>query len=366
MKKILALIAALLFLGAAVPMFAASEKVVDWNGKLEGEDRIPSWLYTMRRGNAIAYCNEFGVESKMNREWLIPVGVESLISWEDGLVAARAQQFISLGQTISTHINSAIGSDLSNGAKNNIQTIAVSSITDVSGVVFEGYHWYEVEKEVVTGRNKKGKNVKGKHHVWYVYAFYSMERSAYNTQLKLALQKIVKDGGFTKEEATMIAERGLKAMDDQYRRKAEFQQWIDEEQKKQRLAWERQQMGIQQQFVDQQLDSMDRTLSMAEQNQRNQNDLANRNVSNDYSHENVRMSNQNQVDNRNIDTNQQHIKAETKQIESRDRAKVQKATVEANSAATQSIAKSGAEPEPKSNNPLGPAMNDPLAFLLSL
>ena len=360
----------------------AAEKRIDWNGRLEGEEEIPAWLRTMRRGNALAYCQEFGLNSKINRQWLVPVGVESYVGWEDGLVAARAQQFMALGQTISTTINSAIASDLSNGAKNNIQNIALSSITTVTGIEFEGYHWYEVEKEVVTGRNKKGKPVTSKQHVWYVYAFYSMDMNTYNTQLKLALQKIVREGGFTKEEATMIAQRGLQAMDEQYRRSAEFQQKIDEEQKKQRLAWEAQQMGIQQSFVDQQLDSLNRTQQMAEANQRNQNDLVNRNATNLYNQQTLHQSYQNQLDNRNIDTNQQQIQGNTQQLESRDRTNVSMAQANAQSNANQAVAQSGAAagvagqfgsnpnlPGSNSNsdqNPTGPAMNDPVAMLMGM
>ncbi len=362
----------------ATPAFAAGEKRIDWNGRLEGEEEVPSWLRTLRRGNALAYCQEFGLNSKINREWLVPVGVESYVGWEDGLVEARAQQFMALGQTISTTINSAIGSDLNNGAKNNIQNIAISSINTVTGVEFEGYHWYEVEKEVVTGRNKKGKAVKSKQRVWYVYAFYSMDRNAYDAQLKLALQKIVKEGGFTKEEATMIAERGLKALDDQYRRSAEFQQKIEEEQQKQRLAWDAQRMNIQQAFVDQQIDSLNRTQAMAEANQRNQDDLANRNATNNYNQQTMHQSNLNQVDNRNIDTNQQQIQGTTQQLESRDRANVSMAQANAQSNATQAVAKSGAAAGvagqfgsnanlPGSNsNPTGPGMNDPVSMLMGL
>ena len=358
----------------------AAEKRIDWNGRLEGEEEIPAWLRTMRRGNALAYCQEFGLNSKINRQWLVPVGVESYIGWEDGLVAARAQQFMALGQTISTTINSAIASDLSNGAKSNIQNIALSSINTVTGIEFEGYHWYEVEKEVVTGRNKKGKPVTSKQHVWYVYAFYSMDMNAYNTQLKLALQKIVREGGFTKEEATMIAQRGLQAMDEQYRRSAEFQQKMDEEQQKQRLAWEAQQMGIQQAFVDQQLDSLNRTQQMAEANQRNQNDLANRNATNLYNQQTLQQSYQNQLDNRNIDTNQQQIQGNTQQLESRYRANVSMAQANAQSNANQAVAQSGAaagvagqfgsNPNISGNNPnqnpTGPAMNDPIAMLMGM
>ena len=369
----------LLFVVFSTNVFAA-EKRIDWNGRLEGEEEIPAWLRTMRRGNALAYCQEFGLNSKINRQWLVPVGVESYIGWEDGLVAARAQQFMALGQTISTTINSAIASDLSNGAKSNIQNIALSSINTVTGIEFEGYHWYEVEKEVVTGRNKKGKPVTSKQHVWYVYAFYSMDMNAYNTQLKLALQKIVREGGFTKEEATMIAQRGLQAMDEQYRRSAEFQQKMDEEQQKQRLAWEAQQMGIQQAFVDQQLDSLNRTQQMAEANQRNQNDLANRNATNLYNQQTLQQSYQNQLDNRNIDTNQQQIQENTQQLESRDRANVSMAQANAQSNANQAVAQSGAaagvagqfgsNPNISGNNPnqnpTGPAMNDPIAMLMGM
>lgn len=377
------IMSAMLVLLAGTNLFAASEKRIDWNGRVEGEEEIPAWLRTMRRGNPVAYCQEFGVTQKINREWMVPVGVESYVGWEEGLVAARGQLFLALGQTIATHIASSIGSDLSNGAKSNIQNIALSSITDVTGLVFEGYHWYEVEKEVVTGRNKKGKPVTSKQHVWYVYAFYSMDRDSYNTQLKFALQKIVREGGFTKEEATMIAARGLQAMDQQYRRSAEFQQQIKEEQEKQRLAWEAQQMGIQQQFVDQQIDSLNRTQTMAEANQRNQNDLANRNATNDFNQQTLHQSYQNQVDNRNIDTNQRQIQGSTQQLESRDRADVSMAQANAQSNATQGVAKSGAlagaagqfgsNPNlPGSGNQNsgsqsgGPAMNDPLAMLMAM
>ncbi|MBO6130551.1 MAG: hypothetical protein J6P28_01165 [Treponema sp.] len=377
-KRFVGVMTLMLLFFSGTNLFAASEKRVDWNGRLEGEEEIPAWLRTMRRGNPTAYCQEFGLMQKINREWFIPVGVESYIGWEDGLVAARAQGFMALGQTIATHIESAIGSDLSNGAKSNIQRIAVSSVTDVTGMTFEGYHWYEVEKQVVTGRNKKGKPVTTKQHVWYVYAFYSMDRDTYNTQLKLALQKIVREGGFTKEEATMIASRGLQAMDQQYRRSAEFQQKIAEELQKQRLAWDAQRMKIQQQFVDQQLDSLNRTMSMAEQNQRNQDDLANRNATNNFNQQTMHQTYQNQVDNRNIDTNQQQVQGNTQQLESRDRSNTAMAQANAQSNANQAVANSGAAAGvagqfgsnsnlPGSDStPVGPAMNDPLAMLLAM
>ena len=329
MKRIKLLVAAfaVLFTFESSMAFAADKvdgKVVDWNGRFEGEEEVPAWLKTIKRGNATLYCQEFGLNSKINREWFVPVGVTSYVGWEDGLVSARAQQFMALGQTISTTINSAVSSELSDGAKSNIQRIALSSITTVTGIQFEGYHWYELEKEVQTGGNKKGKPIYGKQRVWYVYAFYSMDRQTYDTQLKLALQKIIKEGGFSKEEATIIASRGLQALDDKYRHSAEFQQKIEEEQLRQtqawndqRLAWEQQQMGIQQQYVDQQISSMDRTQTMAESNQRNQNDLTNRNVTNNINQQTLRQSYQNQVDNRNIDTNQQQIIGNTQQLESR-------------------------------------------------
>ena len=376
MKKKTGLIAAAfavaLAVAGAVPAFSASEKVIDWNGRLEGEEQVPAWLRTIRRGNANAYCQEFGLASKLNREWMVPTGTESLIGWEDGLVAARATGFMAVGQTIATTINSAIGSDLSDGAKSNIQRIALNSVTTVTGLEFEGYHWYEVEKEVVTGRNKKGKPVTSKQRVWYVYAFYSMDRQTYNTQLKVALQKIVREGGFTKEEATLIASRGLEALDEKYRAKEEFQQKIEREQQEMRLAWERQQMGIQQQFVDQQIQMTDRTMSMAEQNQRNQNDLTNRNVTNQNNQQVLSQTNQNQVDNRNADTQQQQIQATTQQLQSRDRSNVEMERAKAASNATQAVAMSGAESgsagQVGSNPDLGDsgAMNDPIALLFSM
>lgn len=377
MKKVKTIVSVVMISFAVMnSLFAASVKRVDWEGKIDGEPEIPAWLSTMKRGNAMAYCQEYGLMSKMNREWLVPVGVESYIGWEDGLVAARAQAFMALGQSIATTINSAIGSDMSNGAKNNIQSIALQSINNVSGVTFEGYHWYEVEKEVVTGRNKKGKPVTSKQHVWYVYAFYSIDRAAYDTQLKVALQKIVKEAGFSKQEATMIAERGLKAMDDMYRQSAEFQQRIQQEQQEMRLAYDRQQLKIEQQFADQQIDSLNRTQAMAEANQRNQNDLANRNTTNLINQQTMHQSNQNQIDNRNIDTNQQQVQASTQQLESRDRSNTAMAQANAQSNATQAVAASGAAAgvagQVGSNPGLGnderdtSMMNDPLAMLMAM
>ncbi len=365
---------------AVLPLAAAekdTEEIVDWNGRLEGEEQVPAWLRTLRRGNAVNYCQEMGLMSKINREWMVPTGSQSYVGWEDGLVAARATGFMAVGQTIATQVSSSIGSSLSDGAKSNIQRIALSSVTNVTGLQFEGYHWYEVVKEVVTGHDKNGKATTSKQHVWYVYAFYSMDRQTYNTMLKLALQKICRDSGFTKEEATLIATRGLEILDEKYRAKEEFQQKIEQEQQEMRLAWQRQQMGIQQSFVNQQLDHADRTMTMAEQNQRNQNDLANRNASNLYNQQTMGQVNRNQIDNRNVDTQQQQISATTNQLESRDRAVTETARANANANATKEVANSAilAEAAAQSGSNNTPAdvsrsettiMNDPLALLMGL
>ena len=366
-------------------MFASSEKIVDWNGKLENEEQIPDWLRSMRRGNAVAYCQEYGLNSKINRKWLIPVGVESLVGWEDGRLAASAQAFAALGQSICTDIEAALGSDQNNGARSTRQSIVLKSITTVSGIEFEGYHWYEVEKEVITGRNKKGKPVKSKQHVWYVYAFYSMDANVYNTQLQMAIGNIARANGFTKEEAAIIAAGAsggsLNILSEQYRRSKDFQQKIQEEQQKQRLAWDAQQMNIQQAFVDQQIDSLNRTQAMAESNQRNQNDLTNRNATNNYNQQTLQKSYQNQIDNRNIDTEQLQIQGDTQQLESRNRANVQMAQANAASNATQSIAQSGSaagaagqfgsnpnigNSEDSGNKNQSGGMNDSMAFLMGL
>ncbi|MBQ7167778.1 MAG: hypothetical protein IJR93_12635 [Treponema sp.] len=365
---------------AVMPLSAAdkaTEEVIDWNGRLEGEEQVPVWLRTLRRGNAVNYCQEMGLMSKINREWMVPTGSESYVGWEDGLVAARATGFMAVGQTIATQISSSIGSSLSDGAKSNIQRIALTSVTTITGLQFEGYHWYEVVKEVVTGQDRNGKPMTSKQHVWYVYAFYSMDRQTYNTLLKLALQKICRDSGFTKEEATLIATRGLEILDERYRAKEDFQQKIANEQQEMRLAWQRQQMGIQQSFVNQQLDHGDRVMTMAEQNQRNQNDLANRNASNLYNQQTMGKVNSNQIANRNVDTQQQQIQSTTEQLQSRDNAVQEMARANAASNATQAVENSAilAEAAAQTGSNQTPAsvgyeettiMNDPLALLMGL
>ena len=123
---------------------------------------------------------------------------------------------------------------------------------------------------------------------------------------------------------------------------------------------------------------------MAETNQRNQNDLANRNATNLYNQQTLQQSYQNQLDNRNIDTNQQQIQGNTQQLESRDRANVSMAQANAQSNANQAVAQSGvasgvagqfgSNPNISGNNadsdqapyPTGPAMNDPLAMLMGM
>ena len=367
---------------AVFPVMAAdkgTEKVIDWDGRFEGEEQTPSWLRSMKKGNGLIYCQEFGLPQKINRKWMVPVASESLVGWEDGLIAARAQTFMAVGQSLATDVNSAIGSKLDDGAKSNIQRISLSSVTTVTGLEFEGYYWYELEKESITGYDNKRKPIKRKLHVWYVYAFYSMNMDTYNEMYIRTLQKIVKEGGFSKEEATIIATEGLKARSAAYRASEEFQQKIEQEQKEMVLAYQRQQMGIQQAYVDQQIDHANRTMAMAEQNQRNQNDLTNRNASNLYNQQTMGQVNRNQIDNRNIDTQQQQIYSTTEQLQSRDRSNVETVRTNAASNTTQAVANSGimagtaaqtaSNPNPSSityEESETAIMNDALAFLLSL
>ena len=117
---------------------------------------------------------------------------------------------------------------------------------------------------------------------------------------------------------------------------------------------------------------------MAEQNQRNQDDLANRNATNNFNQQTMHQTYQNQVDNRNIDTNQQQVQGNTQQLESRDRSNTAMAQANAQSNANQAVANSGAAAGvagqfgsnsnlPGSDStPVGPAMNDPLAMLLAM
>ena len=73
----------------AVPLFAQDGKRVDWYGKIDGEPEIPGWLKSMRRGNGLAYCQENGLNNKINRKWIVPTAAESNIGWEDGLIAGQ-------------------------------------------------------------------------------------------------------------------------------------------------------------------------------------------------------------------------------------------------------------------------------------
>ena len=138
-------------------------------------------------------------------------------------------------------------------------------------------------------------------------------------------------------------------------------------------------MGIQQAYVDQQIDHANRTMAMAEQNQRNQNDLTNRNASNLYNQQTMGQVNRNQIDNRNIDTQQQQIYSTTEQLQSRDRSNVETVRTNAASNTTQAVANSGimagtaaqtaSNPNPSSityEESETAIMNDALAFLLSL
>ena len=81
----------------------------------------------------------------------------------------------------------------------------------------------------------------------------------------MAIGNIARANGFTKEEAVRIAAGassggGLDILNTQYQRSAEFKQKVKERQETLRLDYQAQQMGIQQQFVDQQLKDRDRTM----------------------------------------------------------------------------------------------------------
>jgi len=329
-KQFFAIGTIILVITCSLPVFA-KDNIVDWNGKSEGEEQIPSWLRTMRRGNALAYCQEFGLNSKINRKWIIPAGADSYIGWEDGLIAAQAQSMAAVGESIATDIIATLDSSVNNGAKNNIRRSAIKSVTTVAGLEYEGCHWYEEVKEVISGRNKKGKEVKSKQHIWHVYAFYSMDMQAYDTQVKTSLITILRDSGLTKEEAQAVAATSYEVVSSEKRATAAHDKKIAEEQTR---------------LLNEHNRSLEnRKMTMQEQGQQNQFN----------------------IDNRNIDTQQQQLQEQTKQIESSNRASVEIARTNAGSQAVQSIAGANTSyaqsgvPESSDTD-----INNAMAFLLGL
>ena len=312
-KQFFAIGTIILVITCSLPVFA-KDNIVDWNGKSEGEEQIPSWLRTMRRGNALAYCQEFGLSSKINRKWIIPAGADSYIGWEDGLIAAQAQSMAAVGESIATDIIATLDSSVNNGAKNNIRRSAIKSVTTVAGLEYEGCHWYEEVKEVISGRNKKGKDMQ-----------------AYDTQVKTSLITILRDSGLTKEEAQAVAATSYEVVSSEKRATAAHDKKIAEEQTR---------------LLNEHNRSLEnRKMSMQEQGQQNQFN----------------------IDNRNIDTQQQQLQEQTKQIESSNRASVEIARTNAGSQAVQSIAGANTSyaqsgvPESADTD-----INNAMAFLLGL
>lgn len=184
------------------------QKIIDWSGKLDGESATPSWMKTMKRGNALAYCNEYGLQSKINRKWITPSCAESYISYEDGLIAAQANAFAALGEEIATEINSSLSSSITDGQKSNIRRIVTSSINKVTGLSYEGVFWRCVEEKDNQGN---------KFRKYYVFAFYSMDQNMYQTQLKAALLGILDSKNLSIEEVDAVAAATKQIMDKEQR-----------------------------------------------------------------------------------------------------------------------------------------------------
>lgn len=298
----------------------ADDEIVDWEGKLEGEEKIPLWLKTMKRGNGLNYCQEFGLTNKINRKWFVPAAAESYISWEDGLIAAQANSFAAFGETIATDINASLDSSISNGSKSNIKRTVLSSLTTVMGMEYEGVYWYKVKR--TTGSGKKAQST----YLYYVYAFYSMDMHNYDTQLKNALIAILKNGGLPQDEAQAVATASYEAVDARKRQSEDHEKKIVEEQKRvlqnHKLSMENRQMSMQEKGQDQQYD----------------------------------------LDNRSLDTQQLKITETTKQAESRNKADVEKTRASAN--ANDKAAMNANQTAPKASS--GGEVSDALAFLYSL
>ncbi len=314
-------------LSMAVPVFAKDgtdakgrkQTIIDWDGKLEGEDAVPDWLKTMRRGNALDYCQEYGLNSKINRKWLVPAAATSYIGWEDGLIAARANVAEALAQAIATDINASLASSLDDGAKSNVKSAVLSSITTVSGLEYEGCYWHLVEQE-----NARGK----KERIYYVYAFYSMETQKYSDQLVNALMGIYKKGGILSDKEIKLAATQSTAAAVQKSITDEDHDKAVQEEMQRSLNAHRQSMS-------------ERSMTLKENAQ----------------------SNQYNLDMEGVYTDRQRIDATTQQLESRNRATVDVANAQANAATTNSVA-NATSPAVSSNS--GGEMSDTLAFLLSL
>ena len=202
---------------------AIEQVIIDWDGKLEGEPATPAWIKTMKRGNAVAYCNEFGLQTKLGRKWLVPSAADSLISKDDGLIEARANSFAALGETISTDINSQLSSTISNGAKSNIRSVVTQSINTAVGMEYEGSFWQAV-KTVDEFGNKST--------VYHCYAFYSMDQDTYDTQLKAALISLLNKKDLSMDEVNGVAEATKRIMDKKQRESEAHEKSMEREQER--------------------------------------------------------------------------------------------------------------------------------------
>lgn len=311
----------------AVPLFAQDGKRVDWYGKIDGEPEIPGWLKSMRRGNGLAYCQENGLNNKINRKWIVPTAAESNIGWEDGLIAARADTMASLGEAIATDILASTKTSNANGSKDRVRKIVLESVTSISGLEFEGYHWYEIEKEVKVGENKKGKPVMQKSRVWYVYAFYSIDYESYNKQMLTAMYKVNLAAGLSPDEAKKVTATSWQEVVSLQNNQEAHDRAVKEEQDRQVLNHK------------QSLEN--RQMSMDEKGQ-------------DYQYN---------IDNRNIDTQQLQIRETTKQMENKNRAETKQNQDTSSANVTSSIA----SPDTGSGAlNTGDVVSDAMAFLLSL
>ncbi len=204
-----------------VSQSAYKTEIVDWDGRTLGEPRNPSWLKKLIRGNANEYCDAYGLEASKTRKFIIPTGAYD-VNLENARNEANLQVAYAVGKEMAMHINAVMGSDLTDGQKDQVQTICSRVNVDITGLRLEGEYW-QLEKTTDDRGNITKK--------YLAYAFYSMSKSKYNELLNLYLVDLLRSKDIDRTAVNEIKSKAVEILEDAQktdermeRRKAEEQQ----------------------------------------------------------------------------------------------------------------------------------------------
>lgn len=183
---------------------AYQTRIVNWDGKIDGESPNPTWLRTMRRSNGRMYAQAYGLDEVYGtHHWFTATAESPSLATAETLAAANV--LMAVAQEMFTTVSASLGSQVNGGQRAAISNVCAQTDATLTGVGRRGQFWRQVETVDDNGNQTRE---------YYYYIFYSCDELTYQNLLAVYMRALLNDRGLDEETVNVISRNRQKIIQD--------------------------------------------------------------------------------------------------------------------------------------------------------